>query len=392
MRILQQYILFELIRVFTSILSLLTVLLLLIGMFKEVNDSGISVGKAMEIMPYIVPSMLPFTIPATLLLTVCVVYGRIAGDLEIIAAKAAGINVMTIISPALLLAVFLSIGSLVLTDRMIPWAVVNIKQAIAESMEDIFLDMLRANQHMQNDQLGFTINVMDVKDRTLIMPTFKYHPINQQTEITLQAQKSTLEFDMENQVVILHLEHGYIDIPGKQRIWFEKEDKVLPLPTQKTIPAPRHITIKRLSKQMNQMMAGREDYQNEKDCQSVMSFVTGDFSLLPSQQQVGILPPHEEPNRYNKLNTEIHNRYAMACSCFFFVLLGCPVAILQAKKQFLTTFMLCFVPIMVLYYPLTLGLINLSKTGTINPVWAMWIGNGMLFISACVVLRKVTKY
>ena len=26
------------------------------------------------------PSLLPFTIPATLLLTVCVVYGRIAGD------------------------------------------------------------------------------------------------------------------------------------------------------------------------------------------------------------------------------------------------------------------------------------------------------------------------
>ncbi|VAX39384.1 hypothetical protein MNBD_PLANCTO02-2362 [hydrothermal vent metagenome] len=392
MRLLQRYIIMELLRVFISLLSLLTILLLFVGVFREVSESGISMGKAIEIMPYIVPSLLPFTIPSTLLLTVCVVYGRIAGDSEIIAAKAAGINVMSLISPAILLGVILSVGSLVLTDRMIPWAIVNIQQTITEAMEDIFLDMLRKNHHVTNDSLGYSISVMEVKNRTLIMPTFKYRPKNGKKEIILQAQESTLEFDMKNQLVVLHLVRGYVDIPGQQRIWFEKEDKAFPLPNNKTMTAPRHIPIKRLSQRITEMSDSHERFNDEKELLLSMAFLTGDFHQLQSERYLCELPPDEDTGRINKLKTEIHSRYAMASSCLFFVLLGCPVSVLQAKKQFLTSFMFCFVPILLIYYPITLGMINLSKTGTVNPAWAMWLGNGLLFICSCFVLRKVMKH
>lgn|GEM_PF-2973380 len=41
------------------------------------------------------------TIPSTLLLSACVVYGRLAGDLEIIATKSAGINLISPFYPHL---------------------------------------------------------------------------------------------------------------------------------------------------------------------------------------------------------------------------------------------------------------------------------------------------
>ncbi len=392
MRILQRYIMIELFRVFASLLSLLTVLLIFIGVFKEVSDSGISLGRAIQIIPYIVPSLLPFTIPSTLLLTVCVVYGRIAGDHEVTAAKAAGINVMSLIAPALLLGVVLSVGSLVLTDRVIPWAIVNIQQTITEAMEDIFLDMLRKNQQVSDPVHGFSISVMDVKDRTLIMPTFKYHPINKKTEITLQAQKSTLEFDIENQQVILHLVQGYIDIPGRQRIWFEKEDKAFPLPHQQNITKPRHMPISRVSKEIADVKDSYQNLNDEKDIRLAMALLSGDFTDMQTERHNGDLLPMHQLGLINRLGTEMHSRYAMACSCFFFVLIGCPFSILKAKNQFLTSFMICFVPILLIYYPLTIGMMNLSKTGTVNPAWAMWMGNLLLFVCACVVLRKVTRH
>jgi len=80
MRLLQRYILSNMLKVFFFILSVLTVLLVFVGVFREVSESGLGPLQAVQILPYIVPSMLPFTIPATLLLTVCVVYGRMAGD------------------------------------------------------------------------------------------------------------------------------------------------------------------------------------------------------------------------------------------------------------------------------------------------------------------------
>ena len=106
MRLLQRYVLFELLRVFTLMITVLTVLLVFVGAFQQATSQGLGVILVLKILPFIVPSMLPFTIPATLLLTVCVVYGRIAGDQEITAAKAAGINVLSLLWPSFILGGF----------------------------------------------------------------------------------------------------------------------------------------------------------------------------------------------------------------------------------------------------------------------------------------------
>ena len=392
MRLLQRYILIELLRVFFSLLTILTILLVFVGVFREVTESGLGPLQALQILPYIVPSLLPFTIPSTLLLTVCVVYGRIAGDNEITAAKAAGINVMSLIAPALILGVLLSIGSLVLTDRVIPWAVANIQRTVTEAMEDIFLDMLRTNQQVTDKKLGLSISVIDVEDRTLIMPTFKYAP-NGGSEITLQAQKANLEFDLDNQQIILHLVHGYIDIPGQQRVWFEKEDKPFPMPNQSTETKARHMSITTINKQMFSMARNHDQNVKHRDVEMSLALLLGEFDKFHEMEmRSGDDPPVAEKSLNIKLHTEIHSRYAMATSCFFFVLLGSPFSILQAKRQFLTSFMLCFVPILLIYYPLTLGMMNLSKTGTINPAWGMWTGNLLLATCACYVLNKVLKH
>ena len=57
-----------------------------------------------QLIPFVIPSTLPYTVPVSLLFAVTVVYGRIAGDNEIIAVKTAGLSVMTVIWPTILLA------------------------------------------------------------------------------------------------------------------------------------------------------------------------------------------------------------------------------------------------------------------------------------------------
>ena len=73
-----------------------------VGVFREASQSGLGPVQIMQILPFVVPSLLPFTIPATLLLAVCVVYGRVAADHEITAVKSAGISVMSLLWPAFL--------------------------------------------------------------------------------------------------------------------------------------------------------------------------------------------------------------------------------------------------------------------------------------------------
>jgi lipopolysaccharide export system permease protein len=93
-----------------------------------------------------------------------------------------------------------------------------------------------------------------------------------------------------------------------------------------------------------------------------------------------------------KLNTELHSRFALSSSCLFFALLGGPFSILQGRRQFLTSFFLCFLPILLVYYPVALLMMNLSKTGTVNPAWSMWLANALLLLAAGWILRKALQH
>ena len=69
----------------------------------------------------------------------------------------------------------------------------------------------------------------------------------------------------------------------------------------------------------------------------------------------------------NELETEWQLRISMAVGSLLFVFLGAPVGILFAKRDFLSAFMTCFLPIIGLYYPLMLVGTNLSKEGLLAP-------------------------
>ena len=65
---------------------------------------------------------------------------------------------------------------------------------------------------------------------------------------------------------------------------------------------------------------------------------------------------------------------------------------LQARRQFITSFNLCFLPILIMYYPVMFLMINLCKTGTLEPWWAMWVPNLVIGGIGLLVLRKVVQH
>src|SRR5690606_891826 len=199
--ILQRYILGELLKVFSLVLTVLTVLLVFVGVFQQATERGLGPLQLLQVLPFIVPSMLPFTIPAALLLTVSLVYGRIASDQEIVAAKAAGINVISLMLPAFFLGAVLSVGSLLLTDQMIPWAMANIQRTVIAAVEEIFLDRLRTEHQLRYKPKGVDITVSDVVDKRLIHPVFRIQRSN--GIMTVEAEEAFVEFDLDARMAIL---------------------------------------------------------------------------------------------------------------------------------------------------------------------------------------------
>jgi lipopolysaccharide export system permease protein len=80
-----------------------------------------------------------------------------------------------------------------------------------------------------------------------------------------------------------------------------------------------------------------------------------------------------------------------------FVVLGAPVGIMFARRDFLSAFMTCFLPIITVYYPLMLFGTNLSKEGMrlvpwMEPYSSLWIGNLILAVLAGLVLPPVIRH
>jgi len=392
MRLLQKYILGELVRVFIFVVSALTVLLVFVGAFGQVSEHGIGPAEILQILPYLVPSLLPFTIPATMLLTVTVVYGRVAADHEITAAKAAGISALSLLWPSFVMGAFLSLVSLLLTDQVIPWATNNIEYRIAQMMEKIFLDILRTQKYFSHPDPPLTITVLDVDGKKLIKPVFSFTPRNGQKSMVL-ADEATLRFDLEKRVVRVSVMNGRCEAGDRQNIRLEHQDYEFPLPIDAKKLRPRQASIRELRKGLGGMTTNLEERRDERDLETAFALGTGDFERLDDLEMlkydIDRLDNKEEIARFR---TEIHSRFALSASCFFFAILGGPFSVLQARRQVLTSFFICFLPILVLYYPIVMFMMNLSKSEIVNPAWAMWAGNAVLVPFAWVTMKKVLKH
>lgn len=395
MRLLQRYIVADLLRVFSLLVVVLTVMLVFVGVAREVAEQGLGMNQVVQIMPYVVPSMLPFTIPATLLLTVTVVYGRLAGDLEVTAAKAAGITPLKLLTPAFALGTVLAFASFGLTNYAIPWAIGNIERIVTQSLEDIFLDRLAAHHLVSEPERGFSITVEDVdlERRVLINATFVYRRSDHE-QVTLNARLAKISFDMEERKVRIRLKDVHASVPGKDMLMdLDEEELAFPLNELDSKRNARHLTIAAIEDKIVEFQRDVKVKQLQRDRETAMLLLTGEFQNLGGEQlqEYGGYQ-HYADHRLRKLNTEIHSRYAMAGSCLFFALIGGPFAIYQAQRQFITAFIMCFMPILLIYYPLTFLMANLGKSGTVDPSLGMWIPNAVLAIAAIVMLRKVVRH
>src|SRR5439155_25047157 len=106
--------------IFSMALIALTGMLLMATVVQEASRNGLSPGQILLIIPLLIPSTLPYTLPTTTLFATCVVYGRLAHDNEILAIKAAGVNVLMVIICATLLGVVMSATTMTLYYRIIP--------------------------------------------------------------------------------------------------------------------------------------------------------------------------------------------------------------------------------------------------------------------------------
>jgi lipopolysaccharide export LptBFGC system permease protein LptF len=144
MTTLHAYVLRELLKNLALTLAAITGLVAMGGgLLNVVRDEGVDAGDLIRFFPLLVPIVATITLPVAALFAATMAYGRLAADNELVACRAAGINVHWLFMPAILLALFVAATSLLFGNFVVPGLTERISAAARNNLRNTIAHHLR---------------------------------------------------------------------------------------------------------------------------------------------------------------------------------------------------------------------------------------------------------
>jgi len=394
--ILHRTILWELFKVFFLALVALTGLVLLAGIVAEASQRGLGPAQLMAAIPLIIPSTLPYTIPATTLFATCLVYGRLSADNEILAIKAAGINLLRVIWPAVLLGMLTSVTTFILYYHVIPVSQYTMRAQFLKDVEELLYTMLKQDRCVNHPRLNYAIWVRQVEGKRLLDAIFKRRDIKGTYDLVAVAREAELRVDARNKKLLVHMRHGECvtlkdGLHGyfEDRLWeVELQNETL---DEKALKA-REMTWPQLFQRRVEMEQELKDLSAEHATASSMLLLTQPPDTLPQHVENLAQKRYFKKRELLGLEVEAHMRTVIAAGCLCFVLVGCPVGIWFSKSDYLSAFVTCFLPIVFVYYPLMLCGINVARGGRFPIPLCMWPCNLLMAAISMFLLRRLLRH
>lgn len=389
-----RYVLRELLKVSVSAMVALTGAIVLLVVIAEAVKQGLSSGLILRLIPYFLPFALSVAVPVALLLGTTSVYSRMAGYNEVVAIKALGISPMSVLWPAFAVGCLLSFVAVWLNDVAVSWGRVGAQRVVLEGVEEIAYGMLRTEGSYSSDK--FSITVKAVADRRLIHPTVWIAPHADAPAISIEAQEATLESDPRKNVFKVVLRNSQVTMGGFSMRYPEEWEQEIPLSDASRADDRTHnpscLPLWRIPNEIAAQEEAIRRNQEELAAMAAFQMLTGDFGALTGPNwDRRTAEAGDMRTRLCRLRTEPYRRWSAGFSCLFFVWVGAPMAIWLRNKDFLTSFFLCFLPILAVYYPLMAYGIDGAKNGTIPPI-SVWAGNVVLLVAGVWLLRRVLRY
>ena len=397
MRILTRYVLIELAKIFLVSLTGLTMLMIVVGLVREAAMQSLPLGQIAWLIPYILPDALRVAVPVTLLLATTSVYGRMSGANEVVAIKAMGISPMVIVRPTIIVAILLSLLTVWLNDMAVSWGRNGARRVVVEAVEEIVYGMLKANRSYSTK--SFSIHVRAVEGRRLIRPTLTVNSRTHSRPMTITADEAEITADHAQRLLRITLHNGTFDVRRKTLLPVSRHVRASDPVGRRQPGAERRAPRRRgwpCGKSRTRRPSSARSWPKRKKrwppgppirCSAAIS-----RSLTSDEWgKRGGMARRAAAATLCRLQTEPHRRWSAGFSCLCFAWIGVPMAIRLRNRDFLTSFFLCFLPILIVYYPLLAFGVDGAKNGALPP-YAVWLGNLLLALWGAVLMRRVVRY
>ena len=392
-RLFTRYLIWELGRVFLVALTLLTLLMVMVGVIQESVREGLTPITILRLVPYTLPNALCFAIPGTALFSVCNVLGRMSADNEIVALKSAGLPPALILWPLVVAAFVLSLCTVVLNDFAVSWGRQGIYRVVLHSVQNTIYARLNAELSYRRDNVSITVDSVDGLDLQGLVVEFVGS--KDQPPFYLTAQRARLELDADRNELLITTEQGYLQGGGAA---MHSDQDQFPLALEQVTKkqdksrSPSNLPLRMISHASHAQRRVVDELQQQMAIEAAVQGMGGDtLAMADERWSAAVAELDAARYRQHRLRAEPWRRWANGFSCLFFVLVGAPLAIRLQKADFWTIFAACFIPILLVYYPLVMLGVGYAKEGLWHPA-SVWLGNGVLALAAVWLMAKVRRH
>lgn len=337
------------------------------------NVSGYAI---LSLMSYMALTFTPVILPIAFLLAVLMGFGRLSTDSEVLAIRAAGVSVYSMLAPVLSLGVVLAVVTTFCNFYFVPYGSrmfryelfrISNTKAIATIHEGTFTEgffdlVLYADQ--VDSRKGTLKKVLIYDDREKGAP------------ITVVARHGRIINNLQDANgipgLVLRLFEGSLHRgdPSKsvyEKTMFDVYDIFLRLETAKVIgvDVPKTMDIGTLRDRINEV---KEKWK-----------VVG-YSALSVNERLD----------YINYGVEYWKRFALSFSCVIFALMGLAFGVVRTRTVRSNSFLICLLVLLFYWGVFSVGH-SMASQGKIPPYVGMWAADLILMVIAVFTLRRVAR-
>ena len=346
-----------------------------------VITKGVPFPLVMQLLVFMMPSFLAHTLPMALLVAVLLAGGRLAGDLEIIAFKAAGVSVMRLFRPVLTAALVVTAVTAALTLVINPIANREFQRQLFRILQSKAVSGLQ--ERVFNPTFGdVVVYVEDVKPaQAALHGLLVSDERDPRISRIITAREGRLLTDEENRRITLRLLNGAVNetdvVPGTGAAQVGG-----PAPPRAAIPPLRYrytaFSVYDMSLAIDSPLRGpaRTD-KPERD------LGVGDL-----RARIDALAD-DAPERRAYV-VEWHKRFAFPMAAIVFALVAFPLAV-RSHRGGRSVALLGSLVILVAYYLVSGTLESSALKGRLPPVLAIWAPNAAFFVAGLLLLVATAR-
>lgn len=413
MKILSRYILREHVAPFLFAFVTVTFILLIDYVPRIVNqviDKDLSLWVVLELVALNLAWMLALSVPMSVLVATLMAFGRMGSDMEIIAMKASGVNLLRVIMPLLAAGCVITYLMVQFNDKILPDLNKEARQLSAD-IRNMRPTLVFRSGVFINDIPGYLILIDKIDHGTSRVEGVRISDTRDDAKPRIIVADSgylkvtdngrNLQFSLyDGEVHLMDLAdaNNYRKAAFKHQEINVSGDPSELVRTEREYRTDREMGIDMLQERVDQAEGAIVPLQGkiEDSFREKASFLLADtfkaemtdikidsLAYLRLKNEVAGWHRLVERNReqmvaqrkiMNKFDLEIHKKYSIPAASLAFILIGAPLGIL-AKRGGMGVAIANSILLFIIYWAFLIGGEDVADRGLVDPFWAMWSAN-----------------